>query len=312
MIILAIEGALEKLGTKEMHCALAVQSTVLKTVSDFMYARGVMQLLPVIISPITDPLCHSVYDARVPYCGTEFSLTKSMILHKQLALASPFRKAIYIVSPNVRLELPEKAGTGRHLLEFSQVDFELKHATAGEAMRFAEELFTEIFSRVASERCGELATLGCALPTFAPRFIEKSSRELAEKYGREWEAIESASATEPFWALDHEREFYDCEDPARAGHYLNYDLVYPRGFGEALSGGMREWQYPRLLERMQRAGTDSSLFGSYLEAAKKGLLQPSAGAGFGVERLVRFICGFKDVADAAPFAKKPGQEKYAF
>ena len=40
----------------------------------------------------------------------------------------------------------------------------------------------------------------------------------------------------PFWVICHKREFYDKEDPERPGHYLNYDLIWPEGFGEALSG----------------------------------------------------------------------------
>lgn len=307
-----LEATVARLHDKRLASALSIQSTALKAVSDFMYARGVTQMMPVMISPITDPLNHSVVDARIGYDGKEFALTKSMILHKQLALASPHLKAIYIVSPNIRLEMPDRAKTGRHLLEFSQVDFELKGASADDVFAFTEELFSSVFHRVATERKTELEELGRKICVPKKPFARKKAPELAEALGPDWEAVVSREASEPFWVLDHEREFYDREDPKSERHYLNYDLIYPEGFGEALSGGEREWEHERIVARMKRNKMEFAPYKHYLAVAEKGLLCKSAGAGFGVERLVRFLCGFKDVCEVSPFTKKPGQAEYVF
>ncbi|MDK2982660.1 MAG: asparaginyl-tRNA synthetase [Thermococcaceae archaeon] len=43
--------------------------------------------------------------------------------------------------------------------------------------------------------------------------------------------------SEPFWITDISREFYDREDPERPGHFRNYDLILPEGYGEVSSGG---------------------------------------------------------------------------
>ena len=43
-----------------------------------------------------------------------------------------------------------------------------------------------------------------------------------------------------------------------------------------------------------------------LEIAKAGKLKPSAGAGIGIERLVRFIVGAKHIAEVQPFPRIPG------
>ena len=87
---------------------LRIQTEVLKALHDSLYNRGFIQLMPVILSPITDPLNHSVYDASIHYSKQQLQLTKSMILHKQLTLSMSRAEGIYIVSPNVRLETEEK------------------------------------------------------------------------------------------------------------------------------------------------------------------------------------------------------------
>ncbi len=82
------------------------------------------------------------------------------------------------------------------------------------------------------------------------------------------------------------------------------DLIYPEGYGEALSGGEREHQYNRIKDRILRKGQKLSQFKEYLQLAKNDL-PPSTG--FGIERLTRFICGLSRVEDASLFPKIPGK-----
>jgi asparaginyl-tRNA synthetase len=62
---------------------------------------------------------------------------------------------------------------------------------------------------------------------------------------------------------------------------------------------------------MRRKKMDLTPYADYLEVAKAGLLQQSAGAGFGVERMVRFLTGRSHISSVSPFAKVPG-EKFIF
>ncbi|NJE77508.1 amino acid--tRNA ligase-related protein, partial [Thermococcus sp. ES12] len=57
---------------------------------------------------------------------------------------------------------------------------------------------------------------------------------------------------------------------------------------------------------MKKAGISLEAFKPYLEVAKAGLLKPTAGAGIGMERLVRFIVGAKHIAEVQPFPRIPG------
>jgi len=102
---------MQKLIAKMQHQStlprLRVQTVALKAIHDYMEEQGVLQLMPVMLSSVTDPLCHSVYDARIEYLGQQLSLTKSMLLHKQAAFVAQELEKLYIVSPNVRLEKEE-------------------------------------------------------------------------------------------------------------------------------------------------------------------------------------------------------------
>jgi len=83
------------------------------------------------------------------------------------------------------------------------------------------------------------------------------------------------------------------------------DLVYPEGFGEALSGGEREVEYDLILDRLARDGLSRESFSLYLDYAERGLPR-CAGFGIGIERLTRYVCGLDRIEDARLFAKLPG------
>ncbi|MEW5996607.1 MAG: asparagine synthetase A [Candidatus Micrarchaeota archaeon] len=302
-----VHKAMEKLASPKLRAAVRIQTTLLSSLTNLMREEGMVQLLPVMVSPITDPLNHSVLEGSIRYGSTELQLTKSMILHKQLALASGL-DGIFIVSPNVRLELPERGSTGRHLLEFSQLDFELRGRKMGEVMRFCERLLTHAFCEVRLHHKNELELFGRELRIPSTPFRAYDSRDLEREYGPGWERIISSSSKDPVWVTNHEREFYDAEEPGSPGTYRNYDIIYPEGFGEGLSGAEREWEYSRILYRMEKKGMDKAPYAPYLEAACMGKLVPSAGAGFGIERMLRYVCGAASIEEVSPFAKVPGKE----
>lgn len=284
---------------------LAVQSTALHAAQQFLHDEGLLQMLPVMLSPVTDPLNHPVHEAAVAPYGQSLQVTKSMILHKQAAMLidSP---GVYVVSPNVRLEMDACATSGRHLFEFSQIDMEIAGATKEDFIDMCERLIQHLIAEVIAHCGPQLALLGRRLTVPTRPFARHESKEL-EKRGAAWEHDTSMEASQPFWVLDLAREFYDREDPVRAGYYHNYDLVWPEGFGEALSGAERDFDHDVLLRKIHARGQDPADFGPYMELAKRGLLKPSAGGGLGVERLVRYLTGAKHVADATLFPRVPGQ-----
>jgi len=300
------ERQCKRLGSEALSHALKVQSEVLQAAGEFLRQQGFIEILPVIMAPVTDPLRHATGKAEVEYYGQRYQLTRSMILHKQIALLAHDR--IFAFSPNIRLEPIEYSDSGRHLAEFTQLDLEVKAATREEVMEIGEDLLIYVLSQV-KKRCEEqLRSLGRTLGIPSKPFQRISYREAYDQYGGDFEAIVSQQHQEPVWILDmaiEAREFYDREDRERPGTLVDMDLLYPEGFGEALSGGEREHEYEDIVRRIGKAGLATEDFQLYLAFAKQGLPE-SAGFGIGMERLARYICGLKRIEDAALFPKVPG------
>lgn len=295
----------EGLGRKRK--ALIVQSEILKATGDFLRNQDFIEILPVIMSPVTDPLRHATGRAEVEYYGHEYQFTRSMIFHKQIALLS--HDKIFTFSPNIRLEPIEFADTGRHLAEFTQLDLEMKGATRDEIIELGENLVIYTLNQI-KQRCKkELEFFERDLLIPKVPFERISYQDAYEQYGGEFEIILSEKHREPFWIIDmpiEAREFYDKEDPERPGILRDMDLIYPEGFGEALSGGEREYEYDKVVNRIKRFGLEPDNFKLYLELVERGV-PASAGFGIGIERFTRFVCRLWRIEEATLFPKVPGE-----
>lgn len=295
------------LTSPKLGSVLRVHSEIRKALGDYLRSEGFIEIPPVIISAITDPLRHATGKAEVEYYGHKYQLTKSMIFHKQLAVMAYDK--IFTFSPNIRLEPVELADTGRHLIEFTQLDLEIKNGTREQIVKLGEGLITHVIKSVIENCAAELSALGRKLSIPNAPFERLTYKEAYEKYMGNFEIILSQQYKDPFWIMDipiEAREFYDKEDETRKGILKDMDLVYPEGYGEALSGGEREYEFKRVAYRIGRSGVDLEDFDWYLEFVKLGI-PPSAGFGIGVERLTRYICGLKTIEDTVLFPKMPGQ-----
>ncbi len=302
-----------------MKWMLRVQDEALSALRDFLRGEGFIEILAPIVGPVTDPGIRGAKQVSIDYYGERFKVMSSMILYKQMA-ATALGK-IFALSPNLRLEPLETLYTGRHLAEFRQLDLEVAEASYTEVMELGERLLIYVLRRIRRECAEELENLGRELKIPSRPFKRLTHAEAVEllreegfdlKPGEEipWDAEEHISSLfeEPFWIIDYPitaRGFYDREDPERPGILRDFDLLYPEGYGEAISGGEREYEYEKVLARMKARGDDPEDYGWYLEMLREGI-KPSAGFGIGVERLTRFLCGLKYVWDAVPFPKVPG------
>ncbi len=286
---------------------LIIHSEIRKAMSDFLRNEGFIEIPPVIISAITDPLRHASGKAEVEYYGHRYQLTKSMIFHKQLAIMA-YNK-IFAFSPNIRLEPIEFSDTGRHLIEFTQLDLEVKNATRDDVMKLAEKMVVYVIETIRCTCSKQLEMLHRNLQVPTIPFERITYQDAYEKYSRNFEIILSQQHKDPFWIIDipiEAREFYDKEDDMRKGILKDMDLIYPEGYGEALSGGEREYELDKIVHRIKRSGINLENYNWYLEFVKLGIL-PSAGFGIGVERITAYICGLKTIEDTVPFPKMPGK-----
>lgn len=296
-----IECFLNSLGNADVEHIATIRGRVLQSLQDYLFDRGFKQLLPILMSPITDPLNHAVFPADINYCGRQLKLTASMIFHKQLALLAKGHDRIFIVAPNIRLEKPEIKDSQNHLLEFSQFDFEVRDGTMEDVMALAEGLVRQVMTTVATCCADELRLLGRTLPRVDRPFPVYRSQDLLAEHGKDFEQIMSQREFTPFFVTNYRREFYDRECPGQRGVYNNFDLIYPEGYGEGMSGAEREFEHRQILSRMNELSMDLAPFANYLAVAERGLLPASAGGGLGIERLLKFVCGRRQIRDVALF-----------
>jgi len=297
--------AIKHLHSNDLPLILKVQGTIIRAAHEFMAGKGVTHIQPLMLSPVTDPLNHEVTEAAITYAEQDFALMKSMIVHKQLLMTHPGLDSIYIISPNVRLENADRADDGRHLFEFSQIDFEFKNKDMDFILDFIEEFIRYIFNYLNTNIPEVVKQFRGDLLAIPGTFERYTTGQLRGILGKDFERLMSEQSKEPFFLLDHKREFYDREDPSNLGHYRNYDVIWPEGFGEGLSGAEREHDYNIIMRRMDETGTNKEQFADYISIAKAGLLNPSAGAGLGIERITRFVTRKEDVNEVTAFSRKP-------
>ena len=302
-----------------MQRVLRLQAALGGAIREYLNGHGFVELLPPIIGPASDPGIRGAKQAVIDFYGRPYAVMSSAILYKQMMAAALGR--VYFFSPNVRLEPLETARTGRHLVEFVQVDIEEAGAGYFDAMRRAEDLVSYVHDRMKKRFSGELSALGRSLngahAPFPRLRYEEALKILADHgrpvtYGVElpWDHEEYLSSlfSEPFFVYDYprvSRGFYDREDPERPGILRDFDLLYPEGFGEAISGAERQYEYDQVVRRLRETGEDLAKYGWYLDMLREGI-PPSAGFGIGIERLTRYICGLKAVWEARPYPKVAG------
>ncbi len=297
----------DRYGEESLRKVLKIKTKLRQAMGNFLRNNGFLEISPVIISPETDPLYHATGKAEFDYYDGKYQLTRSMILHKQIALLTSDK--IFTYSPNVRLEPVELADTGKHLVEFTQLDLEVKDATREDIIDLGERLLIHTLKEVKKDCKEELDYFKRDLRIPEAPFQRIKYHHAYNQYGRIFEEVLSQEKEDPFWLIDipsEDREFYDREDPSRPGILRDMDLIYPEGFGEALSGGEREHELDRIKQRITQQELDLTNFKNYLEFAEKGL-PPSAGFGIGLERLARYVCGLEEIKDTLLFPKIPGK-----
>ncbi len=308
-----IPKPLELLSDEEVQrkrCIAQVTTHVLRYLTSSFLRSDFDWMLPVILSKSTDPLWPDpgvsvekrleveIYEETV-------RTTLSMIIHKMVAcsLAHP---RLFILSPNVRIERRDRAATGAHIYEFTQLDFEVRDTTAERVESFVEEIVCGLIRSLKAKRRQELTLLGRFQELKVPRspFQVHDRRDLETRYGQDWERHLAASIHEPVWVTNIPRQFYDYED-LETGEWDNYDLFLP-DCGEVLSGARREWEYSKMISKMERDGVEKSRYRLLLSLARGGRVKPSAGGGIGIERLVRWLVGAKHIGETQTFPKIPG------
>jgi asparaginyl-tRNA synthetase len=305
------------------RAALLIQQEALAAARKFLRGLGLVEMLPPLVGPVTDPGTRGSKQIDVDYYGHRYKLMTSGILYKQASLLT--FDGLFFIAPNIRVEPPETCSTQRHLAEFHQIDVEIAGTSRSAVMDIACELLRAVVQQVLDTRAAELTQLGRD-PAMLSELLDQpfdvlthseavtALHELQHPQSPDaeidWQGEEllSHKASRPFFITDYpkgSRGFYDRESELRPGTLTNFDLIAPGGFGELVSGSEREWDYATIVTRIRETGENPAKYRWYLDIVREGI-PASAGFGMGLERLTRFLTGLRSVWQVSAYPKVPG------
>ena len=86
------------------------------------------------------------------------------------------------------------------------------------------------------------------------------------------------------------------------------DVLVPKA-GEIIGGSQREERLSTLDRRIQDMGLNVDDYWWYRDLRRYGTV-PHAGFGLGLERIVQFVTGMKNIRDVIPFPRTPGKAEF--
>jgi asparaginyl-tRNA synthetase len=271
-------------------------------------------------------------DWQQDFFGRPAYLTVSGQLEGEI-FALAFSK-VYTFGPTFRAE---NSNTPRHLAEFWMIEPEMAFYELEDNMRLAEE-FLKYIIRYVLDHCREdleffnerieksvLSTLEhVAQSSFGHITYSDAVKEL-EKSGKAWEFpvpwgndlqteherfLSEEIFKKPVIVTDYPKDikpFYmrvnEDDKTVRA-----MDVLVPR-VGEIIGGSQREERYDVLLQRLRASGLDEKAYWWYLDLRKFGSV-PHSGFGLGLERIMMYLTGLKNIRDVIPFPRTPGNADF--
>ena len=241
---------------------------------------------------------------------------------------------VYTFGPTFRAE---NSNTPRHLAEFWMIEPEMAFCDLADDMRLAED-FLKYVIRYVLDHCQQdleffneridntvLSTLEHVATSEFERVTYTEAIRLLEAAGKSWEFpvhwgadlqseheryLTEEKFKKPVIVTDYPREikaFYmRANDDGKTVRAM--DVLAPR-IGEIIGGSQREERTDVLRERLAAQKLDEKAYWWYLELRKYGSV-PHAGFGLGLERMLMYLTGMKNIRDVVPFARTPGSAEF--
>jgi len=241
---------------------------------------------------------------------------------------------VYTFGPTFRAE---NSNTPRHLAEFWMIEPEMAFCDLDGNRKLAEDFLKYIIAHVLDHSRADLEFFNKRIDNTVLETLEHVATsafehvpyteavKLLEKSGRNWEFPVS-------WGVDlqSEHERYLTEEvfkkpvivtdyPAEIKAFymrLNedgktvraMDVLAPR-IGEIIGGSQREERHDVLVEKIRAKGLREEDYSWYLDLRKYGTA-PHAGFGLGLERMMMYLTGMKNIRDVIPFPRTPGSAEF--
>ena len=275
---------------------------------------------------------HGKVDYNEDFFGTDVSLTVSGQLGAEV-FALAFTD-VYTFGPTFRAE---NSNTSRHLAEFWMIEPEMAF-TDLQGMLLLSEEFLKYVIGVCLERHEEeleflqkmyepdlLETLKHIHQTQFETLSYTEAVDILLKSGESFEypvkwGVDLQSEHERFLTEKHVKKPINMIDyPTEIkAFYMKQnsdektvaamDVLFPR-LGEIVGGSQREDSLEALSSRLKEHGLHQQTYDWYLDLRRFGSV-PHSGFGLGLERLVQFVSGMKNIRDVIPFPRVPGNANF--
>ena len=310
------------LRSRKMIAILKIRSTIFGAVDEYFKGKEFYEYHSPIFQSVQ---CEGGADLfNVDYFGKKgVFLGQTWQLYAEPAIFA--LENIYTISPSFRAE---KSKTSRHLTEYWHAEMEMAWATFKDIQDHGEALLKHIFKRVLDKHQEELKTLNRDISKLTPIVekpflrmtyddalkILKKKCQMDIEWGKDLRTIEEEKLTKlydvPVIVTHYPKKvkaFYMTEDPQRPEVVQGCDFLAPEGYGEIIGGSHRESDIEKVKERLVEDGEDPAEYEFYLDTRRYGSV-PHAGFGMGMERVIMWVCGLKNIKDAIPFPRN--MERY--
>ena len=244
---------------------------------------------------------------------------------------------VYTFGPTFRAE---NSNTPRHLAEFWMVEPEIAFCDLDDNCRIAEDFLKYVIGAVLDSCQSDLEFFNQRIDnsvletlehvvgspfervpyTEAIRLLERAAEqgqrwEFPVSWGVDLQAEHERYLTEevfkrPIIVTDYPQDikaFYmRRNDDGRTVRAM--DVLVPR-IGEIIGGSQREERHDVLLNTIRQQGLQEDHYWWYLELRKYGTV-PHAGFGLGLERMMMYLTGMKNIRDVIPFPRTPGSAAF--
>jgi aspartyl-tRNA synthetase len=308
------------------NAIMRIQSAVCQLFRESLYQQGFCEIhTPKLIAGESESGA-GVF--TTDYFGTTACLAQSPQLYKQMAISSDLAR-VFEIGPVFRAE---NSNTRRHLCEFTGLDLEMAiddHYM--ETLEVVHTMFKHIFNGLETRWANELRVIREQYESMPVTFTDEpcvmhwpdamellkdegfdigdgmsdltGAMELAlghivkEKYGTDFFMLDKYPSVI--------RPFYTMPDPEDARFSNSYD-IFIRG-QEICSGAQRCHDPDLVLQILKEKGIEvGGGLQTYVESFRHGV-NPHAGAGIGLERVVFLYLGLDNVRKASMFPRDPNR-----
>ncbi len=254
---------------------------------------------------------------KVKYFDDEAYLSQTGQLYLEAAL--PAHGRVYDFGPTFRAE---KSKTRRHLTEFWMMDAEMAFTNLTDNLAIQESLIKFMIKAVLEINQAELEILERDT-TILKNVVDKNFYRMThadavkelqamgsdikedEDLGGDDETLLTKKYDNPIFVTNYPakiKAFYMSRNAEHPDWAECVDLLAPEGYGEIIGGSQREEDYETLKQRVIDFGLKAEDYQWYLDLRKYGTV-PHGGFGFGLERIVTWVCGLEHVRESIPFAR---------